>query len=118
MFKYRGFSFMGEYANRTADDPVAKNSDGTETGDIVRVGNGLNLATGYVFKSNWALAVRYSNITPDLEITGRNKSDQYTFGVSKFVVGHKLKVQTDVSFLDIQGETDILLYRLQVDLHF
>ena len=44
--------------------------------------------------------------------------DQYTFGISKFVVGHKLKVQTDVSFLDIQGETDILLYRLQVDLHF
>ena len=118
MFKYRGFSFMGEYANRTADDPVAKNSDGTETGDIVRVGTGLNLATGYVFKSNWALAVRYSNVTPDLQITGNNKSDQYTFGVSKFIVGHKLKVQTDVSFLDILGETDVLLYRLQMDLHF
>ncbi|MBT8181897.1 MAG: OprO/OprP family phosphate-selective porin [Eudoraea sp.] len=118
MFKYRGFSFMGEYANRTADDPIAKNSDGTETGDSVNVGNGLNLATGYVFKSNWALAFRFSDINPDLEITGNNKSDQYTFGISKFVVGHKLKVQTDVSFLDVLGETDILLYRLQVDLHF
>ena len=73
---------------------------------------------GYVFKSNWELAVRYSNVIPDLEITGRNKSEQYTFGISKFVVGHKLKVQTDISFLDVQSETDILLYRLQVDLHF
>ncbi len=118
MFKYRGFSFMGEYANRTAKDPIAKNSDGTETGDIVNVGNGLNLATGYVFKSNWALAFRFSDINPDLDITGINKSDQYTFGISKFVVGHKLKVQTDISFLDVLGETDILLYRLQVDLHF
>ncbi len=118
MFKYRGFSFMGEYADRTAKDAIAKNSDGTETGDIVRVGNGLNLVTGYVFRSNWAIAARYSNVTPDLEITGRNQSDQYTLGVSKFIVGHKLKVQTDISYLDIQGETDILLYRLQMDLHF
>ncbi len=117
MFKYRGFSFMGEYADRTAKDPIAKNSDGTETGDIVRVGNGLNLVTGYVFKSNWAIAARYSNVTPK-EITVRNQSDQYTLGVSKFIVGHKLKVQTDISFLDIQGDTDILLYRLQMDLHF
>jgi len=30
MFKYRGFSFMGEYADRSAIDPIAKNSDGTE----------------------------------------------------------------------------------------
>lgn len=119
MFKYRGFSFMGEYANRTAKDPIAKNSDGTETGDIVRVGNGVNLTTGYVFKSNWALAARYSNITPDLEITGVNQSDQYTLGLSKFIVGHKLKVQTDISYLDIdEGGTDILLYRLQLDVHF
>ncbi len=117
MFKYRGFSFMGEYANRTAKDPIAKNSDGTETGDIVRVGNGLNLETGYVFPSNWAIVTRYSNITPE-EITGRNQSDQFTLGLSKFIVGHKLKVQTDISYLDIEGDTDTLLYRLQMDLHF
>lgn len=119
MFKYRGFSFMGEYANRTAKDPIAKNSDGTETGDIVRVGNGLNLVTGYVFKSNWALDARYSNITPDLGITSINQSDQYTLGLSKFIVGHKLKVQTDISYLSIDGGgTDALLYRLQLDVHF
>jgi hypothetical protein len=119
MFKYRGFSFMGEYANRTAKDPIAKNSDGTETGDIVRVGNGINLVTGYVFKSNWALDARYSNVTPDLNITGVNQSEQYTLGLSRFIVGHKLKVQTDISYLSIDGGgTDVLLYRLQLDVHF
>ena len=40
MFKYQGFSFMFEYANRDADDPFAKNSDGSLTGDEVQVGNG------------------------------------------------------------------------------
>jgi hypothetical protein len=119
MFKYRGFSFMGEYANRTAKDPIAKNSDGTETGDIVRVGNGVNLAAGYVFKSNWALAARFSNVTPDLNITGINQSEQYTLGLSRFIVGHKLKVQTDISYLAIDGgDPDELLYRLQLDVHF
>jgi hypothetical protein len=119
MFKYQGFSFMGEYANRTAKDPIAKNSDGTETGDIVRVGNGLNLATGYVFKSNWAIAARYSNVTPDLNITGINQTEQYTLGLSRFIVGHKLKVQTDISYFAIDGgDPDLLLYRLQLDVHF
>ena len=28
MFKYSGFSFMGEYANRDADAPIAVEADG------------------------------------------------------------------------------------------
>ena len=44
--------------------------------------------------------------------------NQYTFGVSKYIVGHKLKVQTDVSYTDIGLKTNQLLYRLQVDIHF
>jgi hypothetical protein len=52
MFKYNGFSLMGEYAHRSAKDPFAKNTDGSLTGDIVEVGNGLNLQTGYLFDNN------------------------------------------------------------------
>jgi hypothetical protein len=118
MFKYRGFSFMGEYASRDADDPIAKNSDGTETGDIVQVGNGLNLVTGYVFPSNWAVSGRFSSIDLDQAITGRDPSDQYTLGVSKYIVGHKLKVQSDISYLNIENAVDVVLFRLQLDVHF
>jgi hypothetical protein len=118
MFKYRGFSFMGEYANRDAKDPIAKNSDGTETGDVVRVGNGINLQAGYVFPNNWAVAGRFSDINFDQEITGLNPTDQYTLGLSKYFVGHKLKVQTDISYFDVNGGTNRVLYRLQMDLHF
>ena len=39
---------MAEYANRNAEDAFAKNSDGSLTGDIVQVGNGLNLQSGYL----------------------------------------------------------------------
>jgi hypothetical protein len=118
MFKYQGFSFMAEYANRTAADPLAKNSDGTLTGDEVQVGNGINLQTGYLFNTNWEVSGRYTNINLDENITGKNTETQYTLGLSKYIVGHKLKVQTDLSYLNLDGGTNQLLYRLQVDIHF
>jgi hypothetical protein len=118
MFKYKGFSFMGEYANRDAKDPIAKNSDGTETGDVVRVGNGVNLQAGYLLRKNWEIAARYSDINFDQEITGRNPVDQYTIGLSKYIVGHKLKVQSDFSYLSVQGGVDSVLGRLQMEFHF
>ena len=118
MFKYKGFSFMGEYAYRDAKDPFAKNSDGTLTGDVVQVGSGLNLQTGYLFSKNWELSGRYTNINLDEKITGKEAENQYTLGVSKYIAGHKLKVQTDVSYLDLPHSTNELMFRLQLDVHF
>ena len=118
MFKYNGFSLMAEYADRDAEDPFAKNSDGTLTGDIVQVGKGLNLQTGYLFKTNWEVSGRYTNIQLDKDITGKDTESQYTLGVSKYIVGHKLKVQTDISHLEVANGNNELMYRLQFDLHF
>lgn len=118
MFKYKGFSFMGEFAKREASDPIAKNSDGTLTGDIVQVGNALNLQSGYLFKNNYEVAFRYTNLDLDKEITGKGMQDQYTLGLSKYIVGHKLKVQTDISYLSDEVKTDKIMWRLQLDIHF
>jgi hypothetical protein len=118
MFKYNGFSLMAEYADRDAKDPIAKNSDGTETGDVVQVGTGLNIQTGYLFKNNWEVSGRYSNAKLDKNITGAMLESQYTLGLSKFIVGHSLKVQSDLSFIDIANQGDQVLYRLQFDIHF
>jgi phosphate-selective porin OprO/OprP len=118
MYKHKGFSFMAEYANRDAKDPFAKNSDGTLTGDEVQVGNGLNLQTGYLLSKTVEVSARYTNISLDKNITGKGAENQYTLGLSKYIAGHKLKVQTDVSYTDIGFSTNKLLYRLQVDIHF
>jgi len=118
MFKYRGFSFMGEYAHREAADPIAKNSDGTATGDIVQIGDGINLQTGYLFSNNWEISGRFTNIKLDQNITGRNPETQYTLGLSKYISGHKLKVQSDVSYLSVDGGTNELMGRLQLEVHF
>lgn len=118
VFKYNGFSFLGEYADRKADNAIAVNEDGTATGDVVQVGKGLNLMFGYVFKNNWELTGRYTSVELDKQITNENKEDQYTFGVSKYLVGHKLKVQTDATYLTEVGGPDGLIYRLQLEVHF
>ena len=118
MFKYKGFAFMGEYANRDADAPVAIDIDGaTATGDIVSVGNAFNAQVSYLFKSNYELATRYSSINYDA-VTGGDAQAQYTLGVSKYVVGHKLKIQADVSYGTMDGDEDNIMLRTGFDLHF
>ena len=118
MYKHQGFSLMAEYANRTADDAFAKNSDGSLTGDEVQVGTGLNIQTGYLVSKTVELSGRYTNISLDKEITGKGSENQYTLGLSKYIAGHSLKVQTDLSYTDIGFKTNQLLYRVQIDIHF
>jgi len=117
MFKYKGFSFMGEYAQRDADSAIAMDAGGNETGDIVLIGDAINAQAGYLFKSNYEVVGRYTTTNFE-DITGKGDENQYTIGVSKYVVGHKLKVQTDFSYTEVGGEKNNLLFRMGFDLHF
>lgn len=117
MFKYRGFSLMAEYSFRNADkvDHEIENDDLSITTQSVQVGSGINAQMGYLFNNNWEIAGRFTQIVP----TGSDQYEQYTLGLSKYVVGHKLKVQTDVSYLRTNHDPDSqLMYRLQFELHF
>ncbi len=118
MYKYNGVSFMGEYAKRTADSVIATEADGvTPTGDVVLTGNALNLQLGYLFKNNYELAGRFTTVEYD-EITETMPSKQYTLGINKYLVGHKLKVQSDISYTSLNGEKDNITFRLGFDIHF
>jgi len=107
MFKYKGMSFMGEYANRDTNENAL---------GFVKKGNSINTQIGYLFKSNWEVAGRYTNV----KFNGAGFStNYYTLGASKFIAGHKLKVQSDISYADKTGvKTGGLEYRLQFDIHF
>lgn len=112
-FKYKGFSFMGEYANRitTNGSPVI-NIDET-----YYTGSAINLQMGYLMKNKWEVAGRYTQVTPEA-ITFNNNINQYTFGFSKYVVGHNLKVQGDVSYTQESNKEDIVMFRLQTEFNF
>ena len=117
MFKYNGFSFMGEYAKRTADNEIAAELDNTPTGDVVLTGNALNLQAGYLFKNNYEIAGRYTSAAYEA-ITGNAPVKQYTLGFNRFVVGHKLKVQSDISYTTLDGAEDNITFRIGFDIHF
>ncbi|MBL4663158.1 MAG: porin [Flavobacteriaceae bacterium] len=118
MFKYNGFSFRGEYAMRDTADAVALEADGvTETGDIVAIGNAFNAQISYLFKSNYEITGRFTTLDFD-DITGRLPQEQYTLGASRYVVGHKLKIQADISYSTLDGNEDNIMFRTGFDLHF
>ena len=117
MFKYKGFSLMGEWAMRDADVINHYSADSTFSATVY-TGTGLNLQAGYLLKNNWEVAGRYTQINPGEE-TGRADHQQYTFGISKYLAGHALKVQSDVSWMTTKDSPDShLMYRLQIDIHF
>ena len=117
-FKYKGFSFMGEYTDRNAEDELAKNSDNSLTGDIVSVGSAISLQAGYVLPSNFSFTGRFTNVHFDKLVTSNNDITQYTFGASKYFKKHNLKIQSDLSLEDSKFSDNKIFYRLQFELHF
>ena len=118
IIKYNGYAFMGEYANRDADQIEALEEDGrAKTGAVVGAGSALNIQGSYLFKSNFEITARYTNINFK-EITRLSDLKQITFGVSKYVVGHSLKIQADISLSNVNRIKNNVLFRTGFDLHF
>ena len=124
MFKYKGFSFLTEYAFKQTLLQNGQSLSVTDStlisadGKTYRTGYGISAQAGYLFKHDIELAARYTRVVPDWSksFTG---SDEYTVGLSKYIVGHKLKVQTDVTLVDEFNEPDYSVrYRLQVEVSF
>ena len=96
ILKYRGFAFYTDFMGRTCDTPLF---DGNE-GIFVYTGKGLNLQTSYLIKQKWEIALRNSTMFPDGEVqslAGR-RWNQTTIGVTRYLIGHSLKLQADASY--------------------
>jgi len=118
MFKYQGFSAMAEYADRkTSGSPiVSTNLDGS-INEAFFTGTGFNVQAGYLFRNNVEVAGRYTTIHPEA-VTLRDNNHQYTLGVSKYLAGHTVKVQSDISLLKEAADFNELMYRFQVEIGF
>ncbi|ALJ01486.1 FmdC precursor [Rufibacter tibetensis] len=117
MFKYKGFSAMGEYADRKVPNGtpvISYQLDGTVDETFV-TGKALNLQAGYLLASNWEMAGRYTTFDPTA-VTGIGEQEQYTAGLSKYIVDHSLKVQSDVTLIKEQGRNDRVQFRMQMEI--
>ena len=118
VIKYNGFALTGEYASRNADTIEALEADGrTKTGAVVGAGSAINFQGSYLLKNNVEMTLRYTNVDFK-EVTRLSDLQQITYGISKYVVGHSLKIQADLSFSQSSSMRDFVLFRTGFDLHF
>jgi phosphate-selective porin OprO/OprP len=120
MFKYKGFSLLSEYANKQM-----KGERIEENGDIINnyyTGNGLNVQAGYLLMNNLEPSIRYTTISPDKD-SERDLQEMLTFGLSRYIRGHSLKIQTDFSIItetdqNSREEDKEFMFRFQVEMAF
>lgn len=118
MFKYKGWSVMSEFAIRgtTDNDPREYDVNGNHVGTYF-TGSALNVQAGYMFEKNFEFALRYTKVRTQNSVVGKDEN-QYFLGFSRYLKGHKLKVQSDVGYIQIAGSNDELIWRTQIDIHF
>lgn len=109
IFKYNGWSIMTEYANKSAAKDIA--TWGT--------GQGFVIQAGYLLNSNFEIAGRYTKIDPDdINFSSLDEETEYTLGLSKYIVEHNLKVQSDFSTTKKGAGKNSFRFRFQVELAF
>ncbi|OYU83763.1 MAG: porin [Flavobacterium sp. BFFFF2] len=133
LFKYNGFSLLGEYVNASArvpgditqrvrtDGSTSTNFDVNGLRDVenyikgrMMVGEGYNIQGGYVFKNLFSIDARVSYLKPESysflnNPTFYNRSNYYTLGISKYISkGYGAKIQLDCTYINAKdGSNDL-----------
>lgn len=125
MFKYNGFSALGEFVKTTASVPSditqRLRNDGTAatTFDVngvedvenyikgrMMLGQGYNFQLGYLFKSGFSVDGRYTHLKADTNSflnngTFYSRPNYYTLGISKYLArNYGAKIQTSFTYVD------------------
>lgn len=128
LFKYRGFSALGEYMQGNASVPgnitQRVRVDGSVSGDFIVngeqnvenyikarmiVGSAWNLQAGFLFKNGFSIDGRYTQLNAPTHSflnngTFYNRPYYYTLGVSKLSGrNYGAKIQADVTFVKNNG---------------
>lgn len=118
ILKYQGFAFYTDFMGRSTSQPLFNN----EASQCIYKGNGVNVQSSYLFPSNWEIALRNSTLLPAKEvqpIIGYKNYNQTTLAVTKYLIGHSLKIQADASYNTKQASVEPYnrwLLRFQVEL--
>ena len=125
LFKYKGFSALGEYIKSTAEVPsditkrirnngsISESFLVNEVQDVdsyvkgrMMLGSAYNIQMGYLFKNGFSIDSRYTHLIADENSflnneTFYNRPNYYTLGVSKLLGrNYGFKVQASVTHVD------------------
>ncbi len=114
LLKYKGFSFLGEYAIGTAKglQGAYLNANAlfrllpTQISQFLALGTGLNTQLGYVTASGYGADVRLASVSPEFDTNSGSviqRKSAITLGLTKYVKNNSLKLHAAVTSLD-QGD--------------
>lgn len=125
IFKYRGFALEADYANRATEyNAININPDDPTEFLYTYNGYGINTQASYIFENDFEFVARFSQVTPESSIQSlESKTTQYTFGVNKYLKGHRFKLQLDSSYqieenLSTSNSDNQWIFRAQVEIGF
>ena len=134
LFKYKGFSMLGEFVKTTAtvpsdiiyrvrvDGSIATTFNVNGVQDMpnyvkgrMMIGEGYNIQAGYVYKKKYSIDARYTHLEADQNSflnngTFYNRPNYYTLGLSRyFTRNYGFKVQASITYGDLgPGSLDVI----------
>ncbi len=107
ILKYNGWALQSEYAHRDIMLPIVEDVDGNQR--VLFSGQGINTQLSYCFKNNYEIAARHSYISPYKKVEDYEPiREVYLFGLNKYIVQHKTKVQINASRINQSTKSLIL----------
>ena len=122
LYKHNGWAFAGEFLNRYARDPITENPNDATKKRHVFAGHGQNYQGSYLFRSKYEIVTRYSVVVPDYEIQlVEPMLQQYTLGATKYLRGHRVKLQTEFTYAKdtwlkgLEEDREYFIMRFQIE---
>lgn len=110
LLKYKGFSFLAEYANTSATNIGIYVNQATtqllapqQISELLALGDSYNFQLGYLTKSGFSFDARYESSMPEFDTYAGSvltETNATTFGVSKYFYENALKIQASYSRID------------------
>lgn len=96
LFKYNGWAWATEFAQRNCFNPIVYNKSMVQ---FVYAGNGINSQLSYLFKNKYEIVGKYSITSPAAKIKSLvAQKQQIAVGGSKYLRRHRIKLQSDITY--------------------
>lgn len=129
LFKYKGFSFLGEYANATVNGLNINYIDATanqilapqQISEFLVLGDSYNLQVGYVTKKGWSFDTRYESNSPEFSSNLNSlltDASSVQFGLTKYLNNNNLKIQAAVTSVNITNGSNQTFGEIMMQIAF
>ena len=120
LLKYKGFSFLAEYANSGANNlgtPYLEAEAITllapqEISEYLVLGDSYSFQAGYVTQKGFSFDFRYESMEPEFKDYTNSllaDSNSYTIGLTKYIQQHNLKMQLAVTKVDYTQGSNVTM---------